>query len=133
MSFPLAITVFLEVCSFCLVTILTGVMGVVEAAAHNVVLTLASMTFMVPMGISHATCVKVSNSLGREEVEKAFDYSWVGIMTALGFMLLSAFCFYFLKRPLFSIFSKDKAIFSMAASIFFSSGFFQLADGFQAA
>ena len=99
-------------------------MGVVEAAAHNVVLTLASMTFMVPMGISHATCVKVSNSLGREEVEKAFDYSWVGIMMALGFMLLSAFCFYFLKWHFFLFFSKDKAIFSMAASIFSVAAFF---------
>ena len=131
LSLPLSITVFLEVCAFCLVTVLTGIMGVVEAAAHNVVLTLASMTFMVPMGISHATCVKVSSSLGMNDSNKAFFYSWVGIMMGTGVMVFSAFCFFFIKWPLFSLFSKDLTIFKMASSIFTVAAFFQLADGLQ--
>ena len=133
LSFPLSITTFLEVCSFCLVTILTGVMGVIEAAAHNVVFTLVSLTFMVPMGISHATCVKVSSALGSKNFERAFVYSWVGIFMATGVMLVSAFCFYFIKWPLFSFFSKDKTIFAMATSIFTVAAILQLVDGLQVA
>ena len=129
----MSITVFLEVCAFCLVTVLTGIMGVVEAAAHNVVLTLASMTFMVPMGISHATCVKVSSSLGMKDFDKAIFYSWVGIFMATGIMIFSAFCFFFIKWPLFSLFSNDKTIFNIASSIFTVAAFFQLADGLQVA
>ncbi|MEC8624773.1 MAG: MATE family efflux transporter [Bdellovibrionota bacterium] len=131
LSFPLSITVFLEVCAFCLVTVLTGVMGVIEAAAHNVVLTLASMTFMVPMGISHAVCVKVSSSLGMKDFDKAVLYSWVGIGMATSIMVVSAFCFFYIKWPLFSIFSSDKTIFKVASSIFTVAAFFQLADGLQ--
>ena len=133
LSVPLALNVFLEVCAFCLVTVLVGVMGKVESAAHSIVLTVATITFMVPLGISHATSVKVAEALGQKSFQNIKHYSWVGLFMATGIMGISGICLYLFPSEIFSIFSEDKETFKLASTIFMVAAFFQLADGFQAA
>jgi len=133
LSVPLALNVFLEVCAFCLVTVLVGVMGKVESAAHSIVLTVATITFMVPLGISHATSVKVAEALGQKSFQNIKHYSWVGLFMATGIMGISGVCLYLFPSEIFSIFSEDKETFKLASTIFMVAAFFQLADGFQAA
>ena len=133
LSVPLALNVFLEVCAFCLVTVLVGVMGKVESAAHSIVLTVATITFMVPLGISHATSVKVAEALGQKSFENIKHYSWVGLFMATGIMGISGVCLFLFPSEIFSIFSEDKETFKLASTIFMVAAFFQLADGLQAA
>jgi len=133
LSFPLAITVLLEICAFCLVTVLTGIMGKVESAAHNIVLSVASITFMIPLGISNALCVKVAKAFGEKSLQQIKSYSWVGLFMATGVMGLSGVVLFFFAENIFSIFSKDKTLFVLASNIFMVAAFFQLADGLQVA
>ena len=133
LSIPLGLNVFLEVCAFCLVTVLIGVMGKVESAAHNIVLTVATITFMVPLGISNATSVKVAEAFGQGSIKNIKSYSWMAIFMATGIMGVSGLCLFFFSQEIFSIFSEDKKIFKFASIIFMVAAFFQLADGFQVA
>ena len=54
----------LEVWAFQIATLLAGRLGDGELAAHTVVLNLASLSFMVPLGISIAAVTRVGNLIG---------------------------------------------------------------------
>ncbi len=62
---PGGMQMLVEVAIFSLVTALVGRFGAVTLAAHQLTLNLASLTFMVPMGLSHAAAARVGQALGR--------------------------------------------------------------------
>jgi len=53
-----------EWCAFEGIAIAAGILGEVELASQSVVMTTASMVYMLPFGVSVATTVRVGNWLG---------------------------------------------------------------------
>ncbi|MBX6314412.1 MAG: MATE family efflux transporter, partial [Isosphaeraceae bacterium] len=65
LGFPAAMQIELEVGVFAAAATLAGRLGPTALAAHEVVLHAASVTFMVPLGVSSAGAVRVGQALGR--------------------------------------------------------------------
>ena len=53
-----------EWCAFEGVAIAAGILGQVELASQSVVLTTASLCYMLPFGVAIATSIRVGNLLG---------------------------------------------------------------------
>ena len=64
---PTSLQITLEAGAFAVSGILIGTIGAVEQAAHQIALSLASLTFMVSMGLSQAGSIRTSNAFGRED------------------------------------------------------------------
>ena len=62
---PIGAQFVLESGAFGVVALLMGWLGVTQVAAHQVVLNLASLTFMVPLGVASAAAVIVGHAVGR--------------------------------------------------------------------
>ena len=62
---PIGAQYLLEIGAFGVVGLLMGRLGTVEVAAHQVTLNLASLTFMVPLGVATAAAVRVGHAVGR--------------------------------------------------------------------
>lgn len=62
---PAAGQIGLEIAVFGAATLLAGRLSTTSLAAHHIALNLASLTFMVPLGISSAGAVAVGQALGR--------------------------------------------------------------------
>ena len=130
-SFPIASMIFFEVLGFCLFGVLAGKFGVIEAATNNLILNIASLTFMVPLSISSAVSVKVGNSFGQKSYSRIKGYSIMAIAMSMGFMLFTAVMYLLFSKEIMSLLSDDLKIVTMGAAVLFVVAIFQLVDGLQ--
>src|SRR5579863_1838873 len=82
---PIGVCVFMECSMFATVSLLMGRLGAHIVAGHQIALNVASVTFMVPLGISVAISVRVGQAMGRREVRDARRSGLVGASLAVGF------------------------------------------------
>lgn len=130
-GFPIAISIVLEVFAFNVITILIGRVSGVYAAAQNILLTLSTATFMIPMAISNAIAVKVGFANGAKNFVDLKIYTICGISISVGFMSLCAFGFIFFPKFFANIFTQDAELINICVPILILMGFFQIFDGLQ--
>ena len=130
-SLPIALTVFLEMAAFSLATVVIGTMTVAQAAAHNIVITVASITFMLPLSLSSALSVKVGHSLGQNDFQKLRVLIGSGLFMALSFMGITAILFFFFPHFWVSLFNTDPEVISWGVKLIIIAAIFQLSDGAQ--
>lgn len=128
---PAAAMVVFEVGVFALATQLIGRIDAVSLAAHQVALTLASVTFMVPLGVSAAGGVRVGQAVGRGDAAGVARAGWTAFLLGAGFMGVSGAVFALAGRPLTAIFSPDPDVIVMGAALLQVAAIFQLFDGTQ--
>src|SRR5690606_1139598 len=90
LGLPIGLATLLEVLSFSTVTVLIGGMDVIVSASHNVVLNLASLSFMIPLGISSAVSVKVGHAFGAKDKVGLLTWSYSALATSASIMFFTA-------------------------------------------
>ena len=60
----------------------------VALATHSIALNYASMTYMVPLGVSAAAAVSVGHAVGAGDLERARRAGWLALGLGTSFMLL---------------------------------------------
>lgn len=131
LGLPAAVQVTLEVGVFAVVTLLAGQLEPVDLAAHQVVLNIASVTFMVPLGIGSAGAVRVGHAIGRCDLAGAQRAGWSALTLGGGFMTAAAIVFVMEPRPLLSLFTLDAAVVQSGVALLLVAALFQLFDGLQ--
>ena len=129
---PISLTLTSEVAMFAGIALLMGRLGVTEAAAHQVAINFAAMMFMIPIGISAATTIRVGHALGQGDRALARLRGRAGITLAAGCMLGTATLMLTLPEWIVAIYTDDHAVASLATSLLFFAALFQLSDGIQA-
>jgi MATE family multidrug resistance protein len=128
---PIGIQFQLEFAAFGVIAVLMGVMGTVEMAAHQVAINLASLTFMVPLGVSAAAAVRVGNAVGRADPGAARRAASAALACGAGFMALTALLFLALPGQLAGAYTSESQVLALAATLIPIAGVFQVFDGLQ--
>ncbi len=87
---PIGVSAALETGLFTVVTYLMGALGTVVLAAHQIVLQTIIVIFMVPLGMSFATTVRVGQWNGQKNLAAARQAGYVGIGSGVVFMTMMA-------------------------------------------
>ncbi len=137
---PSAMQMFFEVGIFTAAIWLSGLLGKNPQAANQIALNLSSMTFMVAMGLSVASMVRVGNQKGLHNYKElrriAFSIFFMAILLAVFF---GAIFFLFHKQlPKLYVDYKDAEnlidnmeVVSIAAQLMIAAAIFQLSDSIQ--
>ncbi|HET7600905.1 MAG TPA: MATE family efflux transporter, partial [Gemmatimonadales bacterium] len=128
---PIGLQYQLEYGVFATVALLMGRLGTVPVAAHQVAINLASLTFMVPLGVSAAATVLVGHAVGRADAREASRAARAALATGVAFMCATALLMLALPEPLARAYSRDPAVIALAASLLPIAGAFQIFDGIQ--
>lgn len=120
-----------EIGVFAGVAVLAASLGALPSAAHQSVLSLAAMTFMVPMGIAAATTVLVGQSFGRGSMEDVRRSARYGISLSVGFMTCTSILMLLGPRVLLKAYTSDEQVIELAAALLLLAGAFQIFDGLQ--
>ena len=131
LGLPVGVQLGLEMWAFQLATLFAGWLGEKQLAAHVVALNLASMSFMVPLGISMAAVTRVGNLLGAGRPEAAQRAAWVALAMGSGVMCVAAASFVLLRGWLPRGYTADLAVLAVTATLLPIAGAFQLFDGTQ--
>jgi MATE family multidrug resistance protein len=130
-GFPISLQMSLEMWAFAASNLIAGRLGAEAVAAHGMVMNLASITFMVPLGIAQGTAVRVGNLIGAGELAQSQRAAWLGIAMGAGFMTLSAVGFVIGRDVLPRLYTPEAAMIAAAAAILPIAGAFQVFDGTQ--
>ena len=89
LGWPLALQMTMETSSFCLTAVMVGWLGTEALAAHQVMLTISTVFFMMYYGMGAATSVRVSYFLGRVDIAEARRTAFSGfhLILAMAFVL----------------------------------------------
>ena len=117
LGWPIAGTVAVELLLFAASGLMMGILGNTALAAHQVAISIASTTFMVPMAISQAANVRVGFHLGGGVPASAQRAGHVAFTLGVGFMLIAATAFLSLPHQLALMFNLDPAVASDAEVI----------------
>ncbi len=128
---PLGLQLIAEVGIFSLAGLLIARMGVVEMAANQIALTMASLTFMVPLGVSMATSVRVGHAIGRGDTPGARRAGLLGIGLGAGFMLFAGMTLWLFPGAIVNAMTKDASVAALAVGLLQIAAAFQLFDGTQ--
>ncbi|MFZ1681945.1 MAG: MATE family efflux transporter [Rhizobiaceae bacterium] len=104
LGWPISATVIAEVGLFAAASLLVGWVGPEALAAHGIALQLASIAFMIPLGLSQAATVRIGVAAGRRDQQALSAVSRAAIALALMFSVVSVIAFVFLPAPLVAIF-----------------------------
>ncbi len=128
---PVGLQYTLEVWAFHLSTLLAGELGRNELAAHTIVLNLASVTFMVPLGISFSASTIIGSLVGAGRRKAAQRTAWLAFALGGGVMLLSAIVLVSTRWLLPELYTDEREVLVLAAAIVPIAAAFQLFDGVQ--
>lgn len=131
LGIPAALQLLLEVGVFALATVLAGRLQPFWLAAHQIALTAASVTYMVPLGFSSAAAVRVGQALGRNDRAGAARAGWAALALGGGFMVVAALVFVSVPAQIVRIFSPDPQVIKAGVTLLFIAAVFQFFDGIQ--
>jgi multidrug resistance protein, MATE family len=129
LSYPIAFTIVLEVAAFGLISLFIGQINTLEAAGHNIAMTLAGVAFMIPLGMASAVAVKVGHAYGKGSLENIRGLINANFIVTTIIMSTLALIFLLLAAPLASLFSTESDVVALAAKLLIVIAIFQLADG----
>ena len=131
LGIPIGLQMELEYGGFAVAGLMTGWMGTAQLAGHQVALNLASLAFMVPMGVSSAAAVLVGNAIGRADTAEARRAAWAAVTCGVAFMSASALVMLSFPGLLARVYSSDAGVIAVAAALLPIAGVFQVFDGLQ--
>ncbi len=131
LGLPAAMHLTLEVGVFAAATTLAGKLDPVALAAHHIVLNIASVSFMIPLGLASAGAVRVGQALGRGEPAAAGRAGWLALILGATFMTAAGLVMVAFPRPLASLFTTDSAVIAKTSALMILAAAFQLFDGLQ--
>lgn len=132
LGFPIGVQVCLEVWAFVGVTLMMGAWGVTQLAGNNIALNLASLVFMVPLGISMAATARVGQAIGRRDMSAARRSAGVSLVLSVITQLTFAIAFVAFPHTLATLYSNDDTVIQVAVTLLPIAAAFQVFDALQA-
>lgn len=128
---PVSLQYVFEVSAFAGAGILMGTISPVAQAAHQVALSMASLTYIMASGVASAAAIKSGNNFGAKNHESLRASAISSYHIVIVFMSITALMFAFGNQLLPWIYTSDKAVIAIAAQLLIIAAFFQLFDGTQ--
>ena len=131
MGYPVGIQMALESSTFTFAAVMAGWLGVIQLAAHQVVITISQLFFLMMQGLSFAVSILVSNSFGRKDFKSVREYARKGYFMTLGISATLSVLLYCFRYQAAGIFTDSPEVSAMAVSLFFLLFAYQFGDGLQ--
>ena len=131
LGLPNGLMMDLEIAAFGTIAIWMNRLGDMQLAGHHVALSLAALSFMVPVGISAAAAVRVGLAIGRGDAAGARRSATVALCAGAGVMLVSAALFALAPRWLAHLYTPEPHVIALAAALLPIAAVFQVFDGVQ--
>ena len=130
-GYPVAVQMALESSTFSFAAIMAGWLGVMELAAHQVVITISQLFFLMLQGLSFAISILVSGAFGKRDFAGIKEYVRKGYMMIISISVLLSVLLYVFRFPAAGVFTDSPEVSGLAVSLFFILFAYQFGDGLQ--
>ncbi|HEY0265680.1 MAG TPA: MATE family efflux transporter [Rhizomicrobium sp.] len=135
LGLPIGITLVFEVALFNGAALAMGTFGLASLAAHQIAITIPSLTFMIPLGIGLAATVRVGMATGAGDSAAARRAGFTALGMAAAFMCMTAVVLLLWPRQIATLWLPDTPenadVLALAVTFLHVAAAFQLMDGLQ--
>ncbi|MFA6597194.1 MAG: MATE family efflux transporter [Ignavibacteriaceae bacterium] len=131
LGLPSGMQYFFEVGAFFFTAIMIGWFGARQLAAHQIALSIASITYMIVVGVSAAAAIRVAKFVGEGNKVETRKAGLSALLLAAGFMSLCGILFFMTNNILPELYISNVEVKTIAASLILIAAFFQIFDGIQ--
>ncbi|VVT24079.1 MATE family efflux transporter [Rhizobium sp. EC-SD404] len=137
LGWPIGLTIIAEAGLFAASSIMVGWLGTIPLAAHGIALQLASIAFMIPLGLSSAVTVRVGVAHGQRDWTGLQRAGWSGVVLAAAIGLAAAMTFLIIPGVLVGFYMDESnpnaaEVIAFAVPLLYVAAAFQIVDGIQA-
>jgi len=131
MGMPVGLQMGMETASFSLSTIMVGWLGTVALAAHQVMLTVGQLGFMMYYGMAAAVAVRASNFHGQGDVVRVRENVSAGFRIILVMAAAVSIPLLIMRNSLGFLFADSEEVAAMVAQLVIPFAIYQFGDGLQ--
>ena len=131
LGLPAAGQIVMEVGAWNTATLSAGWLNPIALATHQIAINYASITYMIPLGISAATAVSVGHAIGAGDKARARRAGWLALGLGTAFMILAGIVFLIAPRPLIELYTSDPRVLAVGPTLLWIAAAFQVFDGIQ--
>ncbi len=128
---PIGFQIVVEIIAFSVGAVMMGWLGETPLAAHQVAIGMASLTYMISLGISQANTIRVSHQMGLKDYKSLKTAANASTHLVLVFMSLMGLVFIFARNLLPYLFTDDHEVVRIASELLIIAAIFQIFDGLQ--
>ncbi len=128
---PAGLQFVFEVGAFGFAAIMMGWLGTLKLAAHQIAISLASISYMMATGMASAATIRVGNQLGRKNLVNLRIAGHTSFIMVALFMGFAAMIFLTFKHFLPTLYISDLQVIDIASQLLVVAAFFQISDGVQ--
>ena len=130
---PMGVSLLMEAGLFVAAALLIARLGQDAVAGHQIALNVATVAFMVPLGLAMAITVRVGHAAGRGDARGVRYAGYCGVALTLLTQSVSTTLMLTLPHAIAALYTGDARVIAMAAPLLVLAGLFQFADGIQVA
>ena len=135
LGMPIGLTMIFEAMLFNSATLIMGTFGTASVAAHQIALNVASITFMVPLGIGMAATVRVGLAAGAGDGEALRRAGYTALLIGAGFMCVAALVLWTIPADIAGLYLARTAgnadVIALAIVFLRVAAAFEICDGLQ--
>lgn len=128
---PSAITLVLEASAFSIAALAIGWFGAIPLAAHQIAMSCASTTFMLPLGVSLATTIRIGQAVGASDHARLRFIGVSSMTLGITIMAVCGLVLALFRIPIARVFVQDAAVIAAASPLLIAAAVFQMFDGLQ--
>jgi len=128
---PIGFQFIFEVGAFTISAVMIGWIGATALAAHQIAISLASITFMMATGIASATTIRVGNQNGRKDYRTLRKVGFTGYFMVIMFMTLNGLLMIIGRNFLPTLYINEVEVITLASGLLVVAALFQVSDGMQ--
>jgi multidrug resistance protein, MATE family len=128
---PTALQIGVEIGAMSVMAMFAGQLGTTTLAAHHVTMQIVGFLFMIPMGMSFAVSIRISQASGAGDRGSVLRICRSGLAFAVAWMSFSAVILLSLHNYIPMIFTHDMGVVKVAGGFLIVAGCFQIFDGLQ--
>ena len=129
---PIAAHILMEMSAFSFSGIMMGWLGAAALASHQIASQMSNLLFMVVLGISAATTIRVSHQYGAKDYKAMRMAANASIHLCLCANFVMGTLLILFRENITMLFSEDSEVIRLGSQVLVMAGVFQLSDGMQA-
>ncbi len=130
-SLPIYLTLLFEAGLFTATTVQMGMLGTLEAGAHNIAISISGACYMLPLGLSFALTARAGRVYGRQAYQSLKLRVASGMLITILLALLTITVLLLFRHQLPELYSADPEVRKLASALLVLAAIFQLSDGLQ--
>ncbi|MBL8160838.1 MAG: MATE family efflux transporter [Anaerolineae bacterium] len=128
---PMALQYLFEGGAVAVAGVLIGWLGTTALAANQIVYSVSSMLYMLPLGMAGAVSIRVSQAAGGDEKNRIRSISYTALVLVSIWTAVFTLMLFLLGDRIAALFVDEPQVIIVAAATFISVGLMQIFDGLQ--